>query len=145
MVYKPLKITKFLNRAQTSCNQTRFKIYVPRNLTIYAISKLRCTYSEIADVRNLKITWFACAIYIYKLSCCDTWQWVIYCHDGVARRMEDILDKCCLPPQVAYQDLEEWVMLCIDEPQKPVFWDVLRRAIQSSFCGSTWCLTAIQL
>ena len=76
-------------------------VYVACNLRICPISRLCCTFSEswdcITHVHNLKIAWFVCAMYIYELSCCNAWQWVI-CHDCVACRMKDILDKCRLPP-----------------------------------------------
>ena len=71
-----------------------------------------CTISRPRDLH-------AQSTYIYELWCCNAWQWVIYCHDCIARRMEDILDEVASASnRRQHIEILEWVMLCIYEHWK---------------------------
>ena len=75
-------------------------LYILRDLRLHSNLKIMQSIQRLHNyhMHNLKIAWFACAIYIYELRCCNTWQWVIYCHGCVAHRLED---KQHLSPQGA--------------------------------------------
>ena len=100
-------------------------VYVPRNLRICAISRLRCAFSEswdCAPISRLRNYHKRAILRLHDLHAQSTnfqlyqyaWQWAIYCA-CVVRRMEDSLDKASIGGLLR---LEEWVMLCVDKQRR---------------------------
>jgi len=74
-------------------------------------------------------------MYIYKFWCCNAWQWVIHCHDCVARRMEDILESGILQSGRVSNALYN----------NRRFSRCFVLSDRSSFCASTGYLTSLKL